>query len=189
MNNLIRKRVYSWMSPKTEVRETKEMGRGVFAISDIQKNEIVSAVGGYVMTLDEFGVLPEKLMHYPSQICEEMVFGVKKVEEIDDAYYFNHSCDPNIGYGGQLFFRAMRLIKKGEELTFDYGMELFPSQTELPDDKPDFESYDCMCGKEGCRKKITEYDWQIPELQKKYDGYFSWFIQEKIDIQRGIRKY
>jgi hypothetical protein len=27
---------------------------------------------------------------------------------------------------------------------------------------------------------ITGTDWRKPELQKKYDGYFSWFIQRRI---------
>ena len=27
---------------------------------------------------------------------------------------------------------------------------------------------------------ITGADWQKPELQKKNDGYFSWFIQRRI---------
>jgi hypothetical protein len=31
---------------------------------------------------------------------------------------------------------------------------------------------------------ITDNDWQRPELQARYDGYFSWFLQEKIN-QRG----
>lgn len=170
-----------------EVRETKKNGRGVFAIADIKKDEIVSAVGGYIMTLDEFGELPEELMHYPSQIHEELVLGVKNIHEIDDAYYFNHSCEPNIGYGGQVFFRAMRVIAEGEELTFDYGMELYPSKTDIPEGKPAFDTLECNCGKKNCRKIITEYDWCIPELQEKYDGYFSWFIQEKIDSLKGRR--
>jgi hypothetical protein len=42
-----------------------------------------------------------------------------------------------------------------------------------------------MCGSPNCRGLITEEDWKIPELQKKYDGYFSWYLQEKID---GIKK-
>jgi len=31
-----------------------------------------------------------------------------------------------------------------------------------------------------CRGKVTFNDWKIPEIQKRYDGYFSWYLQEKI---------
>ena len=182
------KRVFSWMNPKVEVREAGDKGRGVFANEQIKKNELISVTGGYAMTLEEFDSLPEKVKPYPSQISEEMVFGIKQENEIEDAYYFNHSCEPNIGYGGQIFFRAMRDIVEGEELTFDYGMELFPSKTIAPEEKFSFETMKCDCGCKKCRKIITEYDWQMPELQKKYNGYFSWFIQEKIDILNGCRK-
>ncbi len=58
-----------------------------------------------------------------------------------------------------------------EELTFDYAMtddELY----EMP----------CQCGTTSCRQVITGFDWQKPEVQKKYHGYFSWFIQRKINM-------
>lgn len=175
------------MSSKAEVRDTGKYGKGVYAIVAIEKDELVSAVGGYIMTLDEYYSLPDELMHYPSQISEDIVLGIKDINDVEDAYYFNHSCEPNIGYGGQIFFRAMRFINAGEELTYDYGMELYPSETLTPEGKASFENLECSCGRKNCRKIITEYDWCIPELQEKYDGYFSWFIQEKIDLMKGRR--
>ncbi len=40
---------------------------------------------------------------------------------------------------------------------------------------------DCECNSKNCRKKITESDWQTQHLQKRYYGYFSQYLQEKID--------
>jgi hypothetical protein len=37
------------------------------------------------------------------------------------------------------------------------------------------------CGTAGCRGTITGVDWKRPEIQRKYDGHFSWFIQRRID--------
>jgi hypothetical protein len=48
---------------------------------------------------------------------------------------------------------------------------------------------DCDCGARRCRKRITESDWKLAELQRKYDGYFSEYIQEKIDKKRGRRRF
>jgi hypothetical protein len=51
------------------------------------------------------------------------------------------------------------------------------------DDEP-YEKMECHCRSRTCRKLITGFDWRKPELQKKYDGYFSWFIQRRIDSTR-----
>jgi hypothetical protein len=83
--------------------------------------------------------------------------------------HLNHSCEPNLGLQGQVVFVAMRGIAAGEELTIDYAMT---------DDEP--YEMECQCGSGTCRKLITGTDWRKPELQKKYDGYFSWFIQRRI---------
>jgi hypothetical protein len=44
----------------------------------------------------------------------------------------------------------------------------------------------CQCGAVNCRGTITGVDWKKPEIQRKYDGYFSWFIQRRIDAARKL---
>lgn len=39
----------------------------------------------------------------------------------------------------------------------------------------------CKCGSKNCRKIIRGDDWKIKKLQKKYKGYFSDYLQKKID--------
>jgi hypothetical protein len=84
--------------------------------------------------------------------------------------YTNHSCEPNIAIQGQIVFVAMRNILSGEELTHDWATT----------DDLDYEM-DCPCGSPTCRKTLTGKDWLKPELQRKYAGWFCWFIQGKID--------
>jgi uncharacterized protein len=64
----------------------------------------------------------------------------------------------------------MRDIRAGEELTTDYAL---------------FDDYDgqmtCNCGTAACRETINGRDWRRRDLQKKYRGYFSWYLQAKID--------
>lgn len=64
-------------------------------------------------------------------------------------------------------------IQVGEEITFDYAMS----------DSVDTLSshWDCLCKKSLCRKKIRGEDWKIKELQERYQGYFSPYLQRKID--------
>ena len=79
-----------------------------------------------------------------------------------------------MGFKGQIFLVAMRDIKPGEEATFDYGTVLHES--------PDAPRYTlgCKCGASSCRGTITENDWKNPVLQKKYKGYFQYYLAEKI---------
>ena len=116
------------------------------------------------------------------QISEIFSLGYRNKSEIEDVAYFNHSCDPNAGINGQIFLVAMKNIKEGEEITFDYAMALCKSRgTKTYKIK-------CHCGSKNCRGYVTEDDWKIPELQKKYDGYFQYFLQEKINKELHKQK-
>jgi hypothetical protein len=41
----------------------------------------------------------------------------------------------------------------------------------------------CQCGTALCRGVITGHDWRQPDLQRKYRGYFSWYLQRRIKDQ------
>lgn len=88
--------------------------------------------------------------------------------------FLNHCCEPNVGFGGNIVLVAMRDINAGEELTTDYAL---------------FDDYDgqmtCHCGTAGCRRTIHGRDWRRPDLQDRYRGYFSWYLQAKIDTLRA----
>lgn len=70
---------------------------------------------------------------------------------------------------------SMRDIAAGEELTIDYAMFLAD---------PDF-AMACRCGTAACRGAVTGTDWTRPELQRRYQGWFSWWLQRQIADQRG----
>lgn len=90
--------------------------------------------------------------------------------------FVNHSCDPNAGFNGQIFMVAMRDIKKDEEIVYDYAMLMHANKR-----SNSYFKMKCKCGSKMCRGFITENDWKISELQKRYDGYFQWYLQEKIN--------
>ena len=73
--------------------------------------------------------------------------------------FLNHSCEPNVGFAGNIALVAMREISPGEELATDYA--LF--------DDCDGEM-DCRYGRASCRGTISGRDWRRPELQRKYRG-------------------
>jgi uncharacterized protein len=66
-----------------------------------------------------------------------------------DARWINHSCEPNCEAHeekGRVFIYALRDIRRGEELNYDYGLTLPGRHT--PAVK---RAYGCRCGSSHCR--------------------------------------
>jgi uncharacterized protein len=160
-----------WHSPKLEKRETPGKGIGMFAVEPIERDEVLAVWGGYVVTTKERHELPEEAEHHTIQIENDLHLTSGLLNNSAD--YFNHSCDPNLGLRGQIALVAMRSIGVGEEVTFDYAMS---------ESDPDL-VMECACGQSNCRQSITGNDWKLPELQERYHGYFSPYIQHMIDVQ------
>lgn len=172
-----RTQIKSYLNPKAKA-EKGLAGQGVFATDKIAKGELICMWGGDVVTVEQFESLPASLKHYFLQIEENLLIGPTKEENVDAAEFFNHSCDPNCGIRGQVALVAMRDIEKEEELTFDYAMAETYGQ-----------EWECQCGTSTCRKNILGSDPFLPELRKKYDGYFSHWLEKKFEEQMGDLAY
>ncbi|MEN6444065.1 MAG: SET domain-containing protein [Methanoregula sp.] len=166
---------HSWLNPHLERRNSGTHGWGIFANADIKKDERLAIFGGKIMLIDEMYQIPVDMQRYTMQIEERFVLGPASAIP-EDTDFFNHSCDPNSGFKGQVFLVAMRDINAGEEITFDYGVTVSESMGSTM-----IFEMDCTCGSPRCRKTITEQDWMLPELQARYRGYFSQYIQDKIE--------
>ena len=165
----------TYFSPKAEKRGSNIDGRGLFAKEAIPKADIVVIMGGYVMTRAQRDKVGEELGPSEIQVTEDLFFGPTSLDEREGGMmHLNHSCEPNLGLQGQIVFVALRDIAKDEELTFDYAMT---------DDEP-YEMR-CNCGAATCRGVVTGRDWMNKDVQQKYDGYFSWFIQRRVDAQKS----
>jgi hypothetical protein len=166
----------SYLSPKAAVQTSPIHGRGLFAIGEFRSGEIVCVKGGHIFSRASLGEMAPVLGPAEIQIADDLFIGPCDVDEREGAMIFsNHSCDPNIGVQGQIVFVALRHIAVGEELTHDWA---------TTDDDDNF-SMTCRCGAATCRGVITGKDWQIIELQRKYRGMFSWYLQRKIDHAGG----
>jgi uncharacterized protein len=169
---------HSWLHPDLEKRDSPTHGGGIFARAAIRKGERLAIFGGKVMLIDEMLEIPLAMQRFTMQIEDRFVLGPAGTVP-EDTDFFNHSCDPNSGFKGQVFLVAMRDICVGEEVTFDYAMTVSES---IGSDM--VFSMECGCGSALCRKRITEQDWMLPALQIRYEGYFSPYIQEKIERLR-----
>jgi uncharacterized protein len=160
----------SYRSPKTIVQRSSIVGRGLFAREAIAKGEIVCAKGGHLLSRVELAKHKSIVNDAELQIADDLFLAPVTEAEFEGVMMFlNHSCEPNVGIRGQIVFVAMRDIAAGEELMIDYATI-----------DHDTEPMTCHCGAARCRRLITGRDWQKPELQQKYDGYFAWYLLEKI---------
>ena len=134
------------------VRKSPIHGRGVFALQPIPKGTRLMEYTGERISHEEaddrYG---EEHEHSP----HTMLFAVDDETVIDathhgsSARYINHSCGPNceaIDEDGRIYIEALRDIRPGEELTYDYNLVLEERHT--PALK---RAHPCYCGARRCR--------------------------------------
>ncbi len=163
--------ISSYITPKARKGTASAIeGRGLVAVDAIAAGEIVAIKGGHILTTAAVRSLPERLQNSEIQIAD----GFHLVAVADGEYepvmlFLNHSCEPNVGFAGNIVLVAMRDIAADEELTTDYAL---------------FDDYDgqmeCRCGASSCRGTIHGHDWQRADLQRKYGGYFSSYLLSRM---------
>ena len=124
------------------VGRSKIHGRGVFARCRIPCGAYILEYTGEKMTRRE-GQRRHTLQERKGAFY---VFELNKRWHIDgakggDARLINHGCDPNCTYqiqDGRIWIRALRNIRKGEELTYNY-------------DVTEQGKYACKCGAKTCK--------------------------------------
>lgn len=137
------------------VRTSPLHGKGAFALQRIPKG---TKIGEYVgERIDE----AEADRRYPEDgpgPHHTFLFSLDDGSIIDAAVggnstrFLNHACDPNceaIEEEGRIFLHALRGIRKGEELVYDYHFILDVAHT--PAEK---KKYPCRCGAANCRGTI-----------------------------------
>ena len=137
---------------RLQVRKSGVHGKGVFAVQPIRKGETFIEYTGEVIGW------PEALRrhpHDPDQPDHTFYFHLDDERVIDGlvggnaSRWINHSCAPNCEAeddSGRVWLKALRNIKVGEELFFDYGLVIEERYT--PALKRRFE---CRCGAKTCR--------------------------------------
>lgn len=142
-------------------------GNAVFALEAIAKDELIVMWGGTIVTSETLFSLTEKEQSLSVQVEEDLYLVPEKVGPAD---HVNHCCEPNAGMSGAFGLVAMRDIAPGEEVCYDYAMS----------DGSHYDEFDCSCGSDLCRKRITGDDWRDPVLWERYAGYFSPYLQRRI---------
>jgi SET domain-containing protein len=126
-----------------EVKPSPIDGRGVFAAARLRARRKIGELHGTLITHQE---ARRRAMHTRRIAIVEFDDGIA-LDATDDVClrYVNHSCSPNTfmrRIGHRVEFYALRAIRRGEELTCDYGET--HHEGKLP----------CRCGSAGCRERL-----------------------------------
>jgi SET domain-containing protein len=141
--------------PAYVVRQSSVHGYGAFAIRDIAKGEVIDEYAGERITHAQANE------RYASRDINDNHTFLLTLDDhyvIDGGYggndtrFLNHKCDPNcetVTREGRVFIVALRAIRAGEELGFEYNIGREDDDPENVD-----EIYACRCGSPKCRGTI-----------------------------------
>lgn len=143
-------------------------GQGLFSTVAIGAGQTIAIWDGFIATAAEVDLnFADARYRNCSQIGADQFLVPHSAGPAD---HVNHSCQPNCGIRGNRTLVAMRDIPAGEEITYDYAMT----------DACDYDVFACRCQSAQCRRRITGTDWQNPNLQAAYQGWFSDYIAHLI---------
>jgi SET domain-containing protein len=114
------------INPDLMIRQTKEMGRGVFASSNISSGTIIEVSPVIVMSSEERKLLDQTTLH--DYIFEWGDNGILCCMALGYVAVYNHSYESNCEYEmdfekGSISIKTMRDIEAGEELFINYNGE------------------------------------------------------------------
>jgi len=148
------------------VRRSKVHGTGVFAARNIPAGTRILEYGGKRISPEE---ADRRHPANPDDPFHTFFFALSSGRIIDggdqgnDARWINHSCEPNCEaqegrHGKRVYIVALRDIKRGEELNYDYGLVIDGRITRKLK-----EQYKCLCGSAKCRGTMLA----LPPKKKK----------------------
>jgi len=132
--------------PKFSIRDTGKYGIGVYADENIKKGTLIKVFNGEIISFDE---CIKRIQVGMEAQTDSLQVGLEQDMDLDElSRTFNHSCDPNAGHRKIAELIAIRNIKKGEEITYDYSATIGPN---IP---KSLWQMKCKCGSKICRKMI-----------------------------------
>ena len=149
-----------------KIKKSKIDKKGLYASQNIEKGTKIIEYKGKIISVKKSEVDPKfdnKKAIY--------LFNINNRYDLDGDFKFNiarlinHSCNPNcevFGEGLKIWVYAMKDIKKGEELSYDYGFSFDENFREFP----------CNCQSENCVGFIVREGsrWRIQKAKAKRES-------------------
>ncbi len=121
-----------------DIRPAGSVGWGLFATEALDVGDLVGEYTGVIQENSEAPpeervdghYLSDYAWNYPDELPDGTEFEVNALREGNELRFANHSSDPNMAVDHTLvdglfvtFFRVVRPVERGEQLTVDYGHE------------------------------------------------------------------
>ena len=143
-----------------KIRKSNIDNKGLVASRDIKKGTRIIKYKGKLISKKESEENPKF-----DNSKKIYIFEINNKYDLDGNFYFNsarlinHSCDPNcevVGEGLKLWIDSIKDIKKGEELSYDYGFSF----------GEDFKNYPCRCDSSNCCGYIVRQEsrWRVKKM-------------------------
>jgi len=160
-----------FVNPFIIVKNSGIHSMGVFARKNIKKGTRIIEYLGREITHQESELLYDKMLSQHKKNPNKpsvYTFSIDNEKDLDGdvwwnlAKYINHSCNPNcesiMEEDNTIALFALRDIKEGEELSFNYGYDV-----------DSWEEHPCYCGSKNCVGHIvSEEQWdKLEELKNK----------------------
>lgn len=158
-----------FLNPKLRVRLSPlHSGHGVFVEAPVARGELLARFGGRLVDARELREIDPSQHRYSLQVDDDLYL-LSTTPTAPD--FVNHACEPNAGMHGHNGLVALRELRIGEEVRYDYAMSDGSSYDEFP----------CNCGSALCRGHVRGTDWTRPELQIRYAGFFSPYLARRME--------
>ena len=144
-------------NPYLVLRRSRIHGRGVYARKDIKKGtRLIQYTGEKISNAEADRRYDDESMsdHHTFLFILNSRWCIDASRGGNIARFINHKCDPNcVAWieGDEIWIDALKDIRKGEELGYEYEYDFLPGYT-----VEDLEFYGCRCGSPNCRGTIVD---------------------------------
>jgi len=154
--------------------ERGDVGLGVFANRDIAREEVILSIEG--PTID----FAETKRRGPWECMALQIGDDKYIDTCPPGVFVNHSCDPNAGIREDNHLVAIRGIRKGEEIRYDYSTTM---------DEQSF-TMRCLCRANECRNVVGDFSTIPPQVRERYIslGIVMSFILKRMGCPKRIAR-
>lgn len=141
-------------NPNVEVRSHGELGLAVFATAPIKEDDRIAVFEGEPYNAEDALAVPSMMKDHVIQTGPtSFVFGYRGL-----AHCLCHSCDPNCGIRNYTEIFAVRDIKAGEQVTWDYRC----SENSI------WVLENCLCGANRCTGRVANFDSLSGDMKHEY---------------------
>ena len=167
----------TWLSPRPLGFECRvyiapcDLGHGLFAVADIRAGESILRFDGERISLAD-AIAKGDTMANPLQVGP-----FEYVDLVAPGVFGNHSCDPNAGVKADRTLVALRDIRFGEEVRYDYSTTMWEEMWTMP----------CRCGAPNCRGVVEDFPLLPDAVRERYLrlGVVQRFIRERLGARNS----